>query len=99
MLHNADETGTDRRAFLKAALYVAPVVMTLKAKTAYAQLGSSRPSTNNGGNGQNNQNNGQNGRGNGPNNQNNGQNGRGRGPAGSVSWKDVWDGNKGRGPR
>ena len=60
MSHNADETGTDRRAFLKAALYVAPVVMTLKAKTAYAQLGSSRPPTNTGGtNPTNNQNNGQ----------------------------------------
>jgi hypothetical protein len=84
MLHNADEAGTDRRAFLKAALYVAPVVMTLKAKTAYAQLGSSRPPTNSGGNNPN-------------NNQNNGQ-GRGRGPAGNVQWEDEWNGgNNGRG--
>jgi len=43
MVNNAEDAGRDRRTFLKAALYVAPVVMTLKAKTAHASLGSSRP--------------------------------------------------------
>ena len=43
MSQNVDDKSTDRRAFLKAAAYVAPVVMTLTAKTAYASLGSSRP--------------------------------------------------------
>ena len=97
MSHNADETGTDRRAFLKAAVYVAPVVMTLTAKTAYAQLGSSRPPTSGGAGPTGNtgqgptSNNGQ-----GPDS-NNGR-GRGRGPAGNVQWEDGWNGgNNGRG--
>jgi hypothetical protein len=82
MSQNVDDKGTDRRAFLKRAAYVAPVVMTLTAKTAYASLGSSRPPASGGPNGQ------------GPGT----NNGRRRGPASNVQWEDEWNGgNNGRG--
>lgn len=42
-MNSLDERKSNRRSFLKGTMYVVPVILTLKAKSAFASLGSSRP--------------------------------------------------------
>ena len=42
-MKKSEEAGLNRRSFVKGALYVTPVILTLAAKPAFAQLGSARP--------------------------------------------------------